>query len=705
MKIACLVTCFALTLLSGAIAQNNKFDSSNPFYAPSTLPLQAPAFDKIKNEHFKPAIEEGMKQQMEEIQKIANNSAAPTFANTLVELEKSGRLLSRVNAVLSVYTGAHTNPDLQKLEEEMAPKLSANRDALYLNTKLFKRIEEVYKKRDQLKLDAESKRLVEVYYQNFLLAGAQLSDGDKEVLKKLNQEEASLRTKFSKQVLMGSKAGVIIDTRAELAGLSENAINAAAQNARAAGAEGKFLFPLQNTTGQPEMQLLTNRETRKKFFEASWNRTEKGDANDTRPTITRIAQIRAQKAKLMGNTTFAEWKLQNQMAKTPATVESFLSGLTAGAVEKAKREIAEVQAVIDQQNGGFQLEAWDWSFYSEQLRKAKFDLDENQTKPYFEINTVLEKGVFYAANIMYGLTFKQRTDLPVYHPDVKVYDVYDKDGSLLAIFYCDYYKRDSKRGGAWMSSMVGQSKLLGTKPVIYNVCNFPKPAPGEPELVTSGNMRTMFHEFGHALHGMFADQQYPTLSGTGTARDFVEFPSQFNAHWATDPKIINNYAKHYKTGEVIPQELLAKMEKAGGFSRGYSLIETLQADNIDMQWHTLSADAPLQDADKFEADALKKTGLDVPQIRSRYRSTYFAHIWGSGYSAGYYAYLWTEMLAYDTYAWCKANGGMTRENGQRYRDMVLSRGNSIELGKMFRDYRGQDPDIKPMLGNMGLVVK
>ena len=699
-------TAFVIMSAGAAAQENTGLDPSNPFYAPSTLPFQAPAFDKIKNGDFKPAMEQGMRNQLGETQKIANNTAAPTFANTIVELEKTGRLLNRVNAVLNVYTGANTNPDLQKVEQEMAPRLAANRDAIYLNTKLFKRVEAIYLKLDQLKIDDEAKRLVEVYYQNFILAGARLSEADKEVLKKLNQEEASLRTKFSSQVLAGVKAsGLVLNDRSELAGLSDAAIESAAKNATEAGLTGKWLIKLQNTTLQPEMQSLTNRATRQKLFEASWIRNEKNDGNDTRPTIARIAQIRAQKAKLLGFENFAAWKLQNQMAKTPQAVQAFLDKLTPAAIEKANLEIANVQALIDQQGGGFKLEAWDWSFYSEQVRKAKFDLNENEIKPYFEINKVLEKGVFYAANLMYGLTFKERKDLPVYHKDVKVFDVFDKDGKPLALFYCDYYKRDNKRGGAWMSNMVGQSKLLGTKPVIYNVCNFPKPADGEPELVSSGSMRTMFHEFGHALHGMFSNQQYPTLSGTSTARDFVEFPSQFNAHWATDPKIINNFAFHYKTGEPIPQALIDKMERAEGFNRGYSLIEALSADNLDMQWHLLGPDAPLQDVNKFEADALHRTNLDLPQVKPRYRSTYFSHIWGSGYSAGYYAYLWTEMLAYDSYAWCKANGGLTRENGQRYRDMILSRGNSIDLGKMFRDFRGQDPDIKPMLGNMGLEPK
>ncbi|SKB63530.1 peptidyl-dipeptidase Dcp [Daejeonella lutea] len=678
-------------------------DKSNPFYAPSTLPFHAPAFDKIKNSDFKPAIEEGMRRQMAEIRRITDNTAAPTFENTLVAMEKSGRLLSRVNAVLNVLTGAYTNAELQKVEQEMAPRLSANNDAIYLNTKLFKRVEAIYNQREKLKLDAESARLIEYYYKNFVTAGAKLSEADKEVLKKLNQEEASLRTKFGAQLLAGSKAAaLVVNTKEELAGLTDAAIEVAARNAKTAGYDGKYLLSLQNTTQQPDLASLKNRATRQKLFEAAWSRTEKDDANDNRPVIARLAQIRAQKASLIGFPSFAAWKLQNQMAKTPETVEKFLAQLVPAATAKVKEEAAALQQVIDKQNGGFKLEAWDWNYYAEQLRKSKYDLDENEIKPYLEIDNVLQKGVFYAANLLYGLTFKERKDLPVYQEDVRVFDVYDKDGTHMALFYGDYYKRDNKRGGAWMSNMVGQSKLLGTKPVIYNVCNFTKPAPGQPALISYSDMRTMFHEFGHALHGLFASQQYPSLSGTATARDFVEFPSQVNENWAMDPKVIKNYAVHYKTGEPMPPSLLEKIKKAAAFNQGYAFTEVLAAHNLDLQWHSLKPGLPLQDVLKFEQEALTKTGLNIPQVPPRYRSTYFNHIWNSGYSAGYYAYSWTEMLADDAYSWFEENGGLTRENGQRFRDMVLSRGNTIELGKMYRDFRGHDPDIKPLLKSRGL---
>lgn len=679
---------------------------TNPFFAPSKLHLQAPDFTRIKNSDFKPAIEEGIRQQMIEVQKIANNKAAPTFDNTLIALEKSGQLLGRANRVFNLLTGANTNPDLQKVEAETAAELAANNDAMMLNTKLFKRIETIYKKRDQLK-DAESRRLAEIYYQNFTLAGALLSETDKETLKKYNQEEATLRTKFNNQLLAGTKAGgLLIDDKAELAGLTDAELEFAAQAATKAGHSGKWLIALQNTTQQPFLQSLTNRATRQKLFEASYLRNEKGDDNDTRATIARIAQIRAAKAKLLGYTNYSAWKLQNQMAKTPETVGKFLGDMAPATIAKEKEEAADIQAVIDQQGGGFKLQPWDWDFYAEQVRKARFDLDESQIKPYLEIDNVLRNGVFYAANLLYGLTFKERKDLPVYHPEVRVFDVYDKDGSLLALFYCDYFKRDNKRGGAWMSNMVGQSKLMGTKPVIYNVGNFAHPAPGQPALLTFDEVTTMFHEFGHALHGMFASQQYPTLSGTATARDFVEFPSQFNEHWALDPKVFAHYALHYKTKQPMPQALVDKIKKAGTFNQGYSTGELLAADYLDLAWHSLSADAPLvTDVDKFEADALHAKGVDLPQVPPRYRSSYFQHIWGSGYASGYYAYMWTSMLENDAYFWFIEHGGLTRANGQRFRDMVLSRGNTEDLAKMFKDFRGHDPSVVPMMVHRGLMKK
>jgi len=673
--------------------------SSNPLLTKSTLPYEAPPFDKIKDADFQPALEQGMKEQITEVDSIANNPAAPTFENTLVAMEKSGVTLTRVNRVFNALSGANTDSVLQKVQEDEAPKLAAHQDAIYLNSKLFKRVEAVYNSRATLKLDTESARLITYYYQQFVIAGAQLSDSDKTALKKLNEQEASLSAKFTNKLLAAAKAGGLeISDTAQLAGLSQGEKDAMFNKAT-----GKWHIPLQNTTQQPLLQSLSNRDTREKLFNASWNRAEKSDSNDTRGTIEQIAKIRAEKAKLLGMPNYASWALQDQMAKTPDAVDKFFAQLVPAAMAKAKKEGADIQAMIDKQKGGFKLQPWDWNYYSEQLRKQKYDLDENEVKPYFELNNVLQNGVFYAANQLYGLTFKERHDIPVYQKDVRVFEVIDKDGSTIGLFYCDYFKRDNKSGGAWMDNMVGQSKLLGTKPVIFNVCNFTKPAPGQPALISFDDATTMFHEFGHALHGFFASQQYPSLSGTNVARDFVEFPSQFNEHWALYPQVFQHYAVNYKTGAPMPQVLVDKIKKAAKFNQGYALTEILAAASLDMQWHELPASAPLQDADKFEMQALTKTGLNLAAVPSRYRSSYFLHIWGNGYAAGYYAYLWTEMLDDDAFSWFTENGGMTRANGQRFRDMILSRGNTIEYGKMFRDFRGHNPDIKPMERNRGLI--
>jgi peptidyl-dipeptidase Dcp len=709
MKLQFFITVAAITVFTSCInrekqsADNSKFMPNNPFAKASTLPFQTADFNHIKNSDFKPAIEEGIKQQLAEVKTIAENPDAPTFENTLVALEKSGQMLHRVNGVFNLLSSANTNPELQKVSEEVAPEQASANDAIFLNTKLFKRVEAIYNQRAALKLDPESNRLIEYYYQKFTLSGANLSDQAKDSLKKINGEDASLSAKFTNHLLAAAKAGsLLVSDKSELAGLTDAEIQAAAEAAKKAKQDGKWLIPLQNTTQQPSLQSLTVRETRHKLFDASWTRAEKGDTNDTRTLISRLAMIRAQKAKLIGFKDYASLILMDQMAKNPEAVTQFLDRLIPSATAKAKKEAADIQEVIDRQKGGFQVQAWDWNFYSEQVRKAKYDIDESQVKPYFELDNVLKNGVFYAATQLYGITFKQRTDLPVYDPDVKVYEVFDKDGSSMALFYCDYFKRSNKNGGAWMDNLVGQSKLLGTKPVIYNICNFAKPVAGQPALISFEDVTTMFHEFGHGLHGIFADQQYPVLSGTNTARDFVEFPSQFNEHWASYPQVFNNYAKHYKTGAVMPKELVDKIKKAATFNQGYMLTEILAAADLDMQWHTLTADEPKQDVDAFEKAALAKTHLDLPQVPPRYRSSYFLHIWSNGYASGYYAYLWTEMLDDDAYAWFTEHGGLTRENGQRFRDMILSRGNSMDLATAFRNFRGSDPKIEPMLQNRGL---
>lgn len=702
-----------LAIFASCENSNKKTDSaqagispSNPFLKESTLPYQVADFNKIKDGDFEPAILEGMKIHLNEISRIADNTEAPTFENTLVEMEKSGQMLKRVNNVFGLLTSANTNDDLQKIQEDLAPKQAAHQDAIYLNAKLFTRIETIYNNRTQLKLDPESNRLIEYYYQDFVLAGAKLSDQAKTDLKKLNEEEASLNAKFSNQLLAAGKAGaLVVDMVAELAGLSDAEIATAAQAAKAAKQEGKWLIALKNTTQQPDLQTLSDRDTRKKLFDASWNRAEKADTNDTRKTLVQIAKIRAEKASLMGFPNYATWKLQDQMAKTPAAVESFFAKLVPSSTARAKAEAAEIQTLIDKQKGGFKLEAYDWDYYAEQVRKEKYDLNENEIKPYFELNNVLKNGVFYAATQLYGITFKERTDLPVYHKDVKVYELFNEDKTTIGLFYCDFFKRDNKSGGAWMDNMVGQSKLMGTKPVIFNVCNFTKPTDGAPALISFDDVTTMFHEFGHALHGFFANQQYPSLSGTNVARDYVEFPSQFNEHWAVNPAVFKNYAIHYSTGQPMPQILVDKIKKAANFNQGYALTEVLAAAALDMQWHKLPASAPLQDANKFETEALQKTGLSLSYLPPRYRSSYFLHIWGNGYAAGYYAYLWAEMLDHDAFSWFEENGGLTRANGQRFRDMILSKGNSEDYGKMFRDFRGHDPNIKAFQKYRGLPQK
>jgi peptidyl-dipeptidase Dcp len=704
-QITTLMTAGALSLTSNTLpaqAAGVGFGPENPFYAPSTLPFHAPPFDKIKDADYLPAIEAGIAQKIEETRAIADNKTEPTFENTVVAMEKTGQLYYRAMAAFNGVTGANTNPVLQDVRSTVAPKRAAMEDAIYLNGKLFERLSKIYEKRNALHLDPESLRLVEYDYQQFVRAGARLSEADKTTLKKMNEEIANLSTSFSTKLLAATKDAALVTTdKLALAGLSAAQLGAAAQAAKDRKVDG-WVLALQNTTQQPGMQSLSNRTTRQALFEGSWSRAERGGANDTRDTIARLAQLRAQKAKLLGFQNYAAWNLEDQMARTPEAALKFMDALVPATTAKAEGEAKDIQALIDAQHGGFALEPWDWNFYSEQVRKAKYDLDDAETRPYFELNNVLHEGVFYAAEKLYGITFKRRTDIQVYDADVQVYEVFEADGKPLALWYCDYFKRDNKEGGAWMSNFVDQSKLLGTLPVVYNVANFAKPAAGEPALISFTDVTTMFHEFGHALHGMFANTEYPSLSGTDVPRDFVEFPSQFNEHWASYPEVFEHYAKHYKTGEPMPAELAAKIKMAKDFNQGYLFAELLAAAELDMQWHTLAADAPVEDPDTFETAALKKTGLSLSAVPPRYRSSYFAHIWGGGYAAGYYAYLWCEMLDDDAFQWFEDHGGLTRANGDRFRRMVLSRGNTEDLAKMYAAWLGAEPAIGPMLKERGL---
>ena len=674
--------------------------ANNPLMKKSTLQYQAPEFDKIKDEHFKPAFDYGLKQNLTEIEKIANNTEAPTFENTVLALEKSGEVLKRAQIIFYNLTGSNTNPTLQKIEEEYAPIFAAHYDKIYLNSKLLNRIKAV--KTDGL--DLEDKRLIEVYKQKFELAGANLTDAQKEQMKTINAELATLGTQFSSKLLEARKKGaVLFDNVKDLEGLSADEIAAAATDAKNAGYEGKYLLTLLNTTQQPLLQNLKNRATREKLYKASWYRAEKGDENDTRATLEKMAKLRMDKAHLMGKSSYAELNLMDQMAQKPENALKLLSQLANPAVEQARKEAADIQKLIDEQKGGFSLEPWDWNFYAEQVRKAKFDLDENQIKPYFEVSTVLEKGVFYAAEKFYGITFKERKDLPVYHPDVVAYEVFDRDGKSLAIYYLDFYTRDNKNGGAWMSNFVEQSFTTNTKPVIVNVFNYQKPAPGKPSLISYDDVSTMFHEFGHTLHGLFANQKYITISGTNVPRDFVEFPSQINEFFALEPSILKNYAIHYETKQPMPQALVEKIKNASTFNQGYATTELVSAATLDMAWHSVTSENQFKPTLDFEKEVLQKYGFTLPQVPPRYHSPYFAHIWGGGYSAGYYAYMWSDVLNADAWKWITDNGGMTRENGDRFRKYILSVGNSVDLNKAYKDFSGRNPEIKPLLQNKGFV--
>jgi len=701
-----------LALLAAASAQAAQAATaadavaSNPFAQPSALPFMAPPFDRIRDSDYAPAFAEGMRQQLAEIEGIANNAAAPSFENTIVAMEKSGRMLDRVNSAFSSVIQANTNEALDKVQSEVAPLQAAHNDAIYLNPKLFARVQAIYDQRDTLKLDAESLQLLKIYYRDFVHAGAKLSEADQGKLREINQQLASLETDFQQKLLAGANAGAFMTAdKADLAGLGEPDIAAAAKNAEEHGKPGQYLLPLQNTTQQPELATLSQRAVREKIFANSWMRSEKGDASDTRATVAQLALLRARKAGLLGYPNYAAYVLYDQMAQTPEAVEKFIGAVVPAAAARAADDGRQIQQMIDQSGPHFELQPWDWDRYAEKVRKARYDLDQNELKPYFELNRVLQDGVFYAAKRLYGLSFKERHDIPVYHPDVRVFSVFDQDGKPLGLFYADYFKRDSKAGGAWMSNFVGQSRLLGTRPVVYNVANFAKPAPGQPALLSLDDVTTMFHEFGHALHGLFANTRYPSLSGANTARDWVEFPSQFNEHWALDPAVLHHYAVNYKTGRPMPAQLLAKIHKSASWNRGYAVAEALAAAELDMQWHALPADAPVQDVDAFESRALAATHTDFANVPPRYRSSYFLHIWANGYAAGYYAYQWTEMLDDDAYAWFMRHGGLTRANGQRFRDMILSRGRTEDYGPMFRAFYGQDPDIGPMLEQRGLAAR
>jgi peptidyl-dipeptidase Dcp len=676
----------------------------NPFYHISLLPYQAPHFDDIRDSHYRPAFDEAKRIKREEIAAIANEAAAPTFENTCLALEKTGQMLGRVTNVFFAMTSAHTNDYLQQLDEEFATELAELADEMRLNAVLFARLDSVYQRRHTLSLDEESRRLVEVIWKSFTLAGATLSEDKKKRLKVLNKEAAQLNSQFNNRLHAADKAAaLVVDDITHLAGLTPGEIAAAAQQANSKGQDGKYVIPLLNFTQQPALQSLQNRQMREKLFKAGWARTQHNDSNDTRAIVARLATLRAEQAQLLGFENYAAWKIADQMAETPQAALQFMRDIVPAATARAKRELADIQQVIDEQQGGFKAEAWDWAFYAEQVRLAKYDLDEAQIKPYFELNRVLTDGVFWAASQLFGLKFVERFDIPVYHDDVRVWEIFDKDGRGMALFYGDFFARDSKGGGAWMGNFVEQSTLLENAPVIYNVCNYSKPAAGEAALISWDDVVTLFHEFGHTLHGLFATQRYATLSGTNTPRDFVEFPSQINEHWAREPQVFANYARHYQTGEPMPEALKEKLFRAARFNKGYDMTELLSAALLDMNWHSLPAGSVVDDVAQFEANALEKERINLAEVPPRYRSSYFAHIFGGGYAAGYYAYIWTQMLADDGYQWFVEQGGLTPQNGQRFREAILSRGNSQELKALYNEWRGHAPYSEPMLENRGLA--
>ena len=675
----------------------------NPFAEPSALPFGAPPFDRILDEHYAPAIEDGIRRHLVEVEAIAHQEAAPTFENTIVPLERSGQLLTRVVKVCDAITSANTNELLQEVQAETAPKRAAHYDAIYLDDALFARVDTIFRQRAALGLTPEQRYLVERYHDEFVRAGARLSPADKTRLRALNEEESTLTTEFQNRLLAATKAGaVLIDDVSELDGLREAEIAAAAEAAKERKLDAAWVLPLQNTTQQPVLQSLRRRDVRKRVYDASVHRADHGDANDTRAIIARLSGLRAERATLLGYASAAAYALEDQMAKTPDAAAKLLADIGAAAAAKASREAAKIQAVADQSTTDFTLEPWDWQHFAEQVRQAEYDLDESRIQPYFALNRVLHDGVFYAANLLYGLTFKPRSDIPVYHPDVCAFEVFDADGSSLALLYSDLFKRDNKSGGAWMDSFVDQSALLGTRPVVFMVANFGKPAPGHEALLGFDEVTTIFHEFGHVLHGMLARAQYPMLAGTNVPRDFVEFPSQFNEHWALDSAVLANYARHHETGEPMPRALVEKIKKARTFNQGFALTEYIKAAVIDMAWHSVGESSVPLDVARFEAHALERSGLPLAAVPPRYHSTYFAHIWIGGYQAGYYAYLWAEVLDHDAFAWFMEHGGLTRDNGQRFRDMILSRGGTEEPAAMYRAFRGRDPRIEPLLAQRGL---
>jgi peptidyl-dipeptidase Dcp len=687
-----------------APGQPAALSADNPFAAPSPLPFHAPTFDKIKVEHYLPTFLFAMQQQLDEMKAIAAQTEAPSFDNTIVAMERSGALLTRVSNVFSNLTSAEKNEALQNIETELAPLQAAHRDNILLNRPLFQRVEKLWETRDSLGLTEEQAELLKQRYESFVRAGARLNDEQQGRIRSLNEQLSKLETKFAENLLAVSKErAIVVDTVEELDGMSEADIAAAAEAAKERGLEGKYLLQISNTTRVPILPSLNNRAVRQRVWEASAYRGLGRDGGiDNRGLVLEIAQLRAERASLLGYKHHAAYKLQDQMAKTPDAARKMLTDLVPGVLAKVKQEASDLEAMIKECGESHELAPWDWEYYAEKVRKARFEVDEAAVRPYFELDSVLKNGVFFTMNKLYGISFRERFDLPVYHQDVRTFDVLDRDGSQIGLFYADYFKRDTKNGGAWMNSFVDQSKLLHEQPVIVNCLNIPRPADGEPALISFDNVTTLFHEMGHALHGMFSDVTYPSVAGTSTPRDFVEFPSTFEEDWAVQPDILANYARHYQTGEPIPKDLLDKVIKANKFNQGFETFEYLAAALLDLEWHTLTSEQIPADVEQFEAEALKRVGVDYAAVHPRYRTAYFAHIWSVGYSSAYYAYLWSEVLAADAFAYMIAHGGCTSENGNSFRKEILSRGSSRDPMESYKAFRGTEPTVDALLIRRGL---
>lgn len=704
MKTTILSITAVLLLILAVSCSNDSTMNENPLFEKSSLPFEAPNFDAIEISHFRDAFDEGIRVQLEEMEAIASNSEEPSFENTIVAMERSGELLQRTSQVFFNLTSAHTNSEIQEIQAEMAPRLAAHNDNILLNSELFERVQTLYENREELDLDEASMKLLDDTYRSFVRAGALLSDEQQKRMREINSRVSTLTTQFQENLLkMTNDRVVIVDSAEELDGLSEDRIAAAAEAAERRGHEGKYLLSITNTTRVPLLKNLNNRELRQRLWEASAYRGIGEDGGiDNRPIVLELASLRAERAELLGYPNYASYALEPQTAQNPEAVLEMLRDLIPAVVANTEREASMIAEMMREDGIQDDVKPWDWEYYAEQVRKAEYDIDEAEVRPYFELDRVLKDGVFYTMNRLFGITFEEREDLPVYHPEVRVFDVFDADGSQIGLFYADYFTRDSKRGGAWMNSFVSQSDLLDQQPVIVNVMNIPPPAEGEPALISFDNATTMFHEMGHAVHGLFSDVYFPSQAGTSVPRDFVEFPSTFQEDWAIHPEVISNYAVHYETGEPIPEDLLNRLIEAREFNQGFDTQEYLAATLVDLEWHMLSSDEIPEDVTEFEQNALEKYGLDMPAVPPRYKSPYFAHVFAGGYSANYYSYIWSEILAADAFAFMRENGGLTGENGDRLRDYILSTGGSSEAMELYREYRGEEPDVSHLLNRRGL---